>query len=300
MNIGRKLKENISYILWFLFFFTVSFLSIVSNGIPYFASFIICLVLYAVSITTALLFGEHILKFVKGVRPVETKEEKDYLLPIFRDVYYEAKVNYTDLPEIKPYIVDTVSINAFAIGKHTVAITKGAIDTFSEEELKGIISHEIAHIYNGNTQVEILNKVGNGYMSIYIIFINLLFKGLDLLFTNLDNNETTNTGGIFRALFMLVRFIANLSVYIILLAGNILLSGNSRKNEFKADKFAYDIGHGEGLKSALYLIQKLNLSNDIKFIDRLQQTHPRTSKRIAELEKLEELEQTEYFNNMNL
>ena len=171
MNIGRKLKENISYVLWFLIFFIVSFLSIVSNGVSYFASFIICLVLYAISITTALLFGEHILKFVKGVRPVETREEKDYLLPIFRDVYYEAKVNYTDLPEIKPYIVDTMSINAFAIGKHTVAITKGAIDTFNEDELKGIISHEIAHIYNGNTQVEILNKVGNGYMSVYILFI---------------------------------------------------------------------------------------------------------------------------------
>ena len=76
-----------------------------------------------------------------------------------------------------------------------------------------------------------------------------------------------------------------------LFLGNVLLSGNERKNELRADRFAHSIGHDEGLKNALYLLQKMSLGENMRFIDRMQQNHPRISKRIEKLEELQEQEQ---------
>ena len=278
-----------TYILWFLLYFTGSFLILSSNRfIDYEEAFITCVVLYTLSIATALIFGEQIQKLLNGVRPPETSREKEYLLPLFDSVYEDAKALYPDLPRIKIFIVDSLSINACAIGKHTIAVTQGAIDTFSSEELKAVIAHEFSHIYNRDTHMKMLNRVGNGLFSIYILFVDLFLKIFSLFFIDLDDPYTKHASGLFQALFLCLRFVLNLSVIVTLFAGNVLLSGNERKNELRADKFAHSIGHDEGLKNALYLLQKMSLGENMRFIDRMQQNHPRISKRIETLELLQE------------
>lgn len=281
------IKNNISYILWFIFYFVLAFLSLSSDDlISEEEAFVICVILYAVSIFVALVFGEKILKLINGVRPIETKEEKEYLLPLFESVKTDALRVCPNLPKIELYIIDKMSINACAIGKHTVAVTKGAIATFTEEELQGVILHEFAHIYYGNTTAEILNKIGNGFFTVYIICVNFFFMILDLLFTDLDDTDTGHLSGLFRTLFWFIRMSINLSVFLILFVGNVILSGNSRKNELRADRFAYDTGYGEDLKSALYLLQKISLGENSHLIEKLCRKHPRISKRIAQLESL--------------
>ncbi len=290
------LKENPAYVIWFLFYFTFAYLTLVleSKRISNITAFFICLVFYSLSLFIALKFGEPILKYIYGVRPIETKEEKEYLLPLFEAVKEDVMKKYPDTPNVDLYIIDKLSANACAIGKHTIAVTKGAINIFSEEELQGIILHEFAHIYYNNTTAEILNKIGNGFFSVYIIVANLFFKILDLLFTDLDDPDTKHTSVLFRALFAFMRFSINLSIHILLLIGNVILSGNSRKSELRADSFAYKIGYGENLKNALYLIQKMSFGADMKLIEKIQQNHPRISMRIARLEALQEQEQAQY------
>ncbi len=281
------IKNNISYILWFIFYFVLAFLTLSSDDlITEEGAFVICVILYAVSIFVALVFGEKILKVINGVRPIETKEEKEYLLPLFESVKTDALRVYPNLPKIELYIIDKMSVNACAIGKHTVAVTKGAIATFTEEELQGVILHEFAHIYYGNTTAEILNKIGNGFFTVYIICVNFFFQVLDLLFSDLDDTDTRHLSGLFRTLFWFIRMSINLSVFLILFVGNVILSGNSRKNELRADRFAYDTGYGEDLKSALYLLQKISLGENSHLIEKLCRKHPRLSKRIAQLEDL--------------
>ncbi len=281
------ISKNLSYIVWTLLFFTASYWITSSN---YFISkptaFMICLVAYALSVATALLFGEPILRFVYGIRPVETKEEKDRVIPLFKTALEKAQEHCPNLPNIESYIIDSIGINAVAVGSHTVAITKGALDVFTDEELQGIILHEIAHIHNGDTKAIILNKVGNGFFSVYIILVNLFFKILDLLFRGLHDPDAKHTSGALRSLFEFFRIVINLSVYLILLLGNIILAGNNRKRELEADKFAFELGYGEELKTALYLIQKLSLSSNQSLIEKMKEGHPRVSKRIALLESL--------------
>lgn len=283
----KLIKNNISYILWFLFYFILAYILLSSDDlISEEGAFVICVILYAVSIFVALAFGEKILKLINGVRPIETKEEKEYLLPLFESVKTDALRVYPNLPKIELYIIDKMSVNACAIGKHTVAVTKGAIATFTEEELQGVILHEFAHIYYGNTTAEILNKIGNGFFTVYIICVNFFFQILDLLFTDLDDTDTRHLSGLFRTLFWFIRMSINLSVFLILFVGNVILSGNSRKNELRADRFAFETGYGEDLKNALYLMQKISLGENAHLIDKLCRKHPRISNRIAQLEDL--------------
>lgn len=285
---GNLIVTNIAYILWFIFYLFISYWILTELNISEVTAFIICVVVYAVSVFIAFTFGETILKFIKSVRPVETKREKEYILPLFDEVYEKAKSVYPELPEIKPYIVDSMSVNLFAVGSHTVAITKGALEVFSEEELQGMIIHEFAHIKNGNTKAELLNKIGNGFIAVVVIIINALFLIFDVFFRDLGDEDLKHTSGLFRALFFFIRFCVNTLMVVLLFVGNIILSGNSRKNEFTADKFAYDLGYGESLKSALYLVQKISLSSKTNLIEKMQQSHPRVSKRIAKLEEMED------------
>jgi len=86
--------------------------------------------------------GESIFRFIEKVRKIETNREKELLNPIWEEVYNEAKQKYPCLTDdIQLCVVDKMTVNALALGKHTIAVSKGAIETFSENELKAILTH---------------------------------------------------------------------------------------------------------------------------------------------------------------
>lgn len=67
-----------------------------------------------------------------------------------------------------------------------------------------------------------------------------------------------------------------------------MLARNSRKNEFLADKYAFDLGYGNDLINVLYLLQKFSLTDKMTLVDKMLEKHPRVSQRIEKLENLED------------
>lgn len=280
-NILDFIKSNILYIIWSIVNFIISFLILGANGY----SFLICLVLYAVSLTAALSpLGEWILRLINGVRKLYTRREKDYLIPLFEEIYEDAKEEYPNLPDMEICIIDSLTVNACAMGRHTIAVTRGAVETFTEDELKGVLLHEIGHIIHGDTKATLLNLIGNGLFSIGVIIIKLALLILDLLLIPLFNE----TKGITVLVTSFIRFILNILLFAFTLTGNIILSINSRSNEYSADYFAYKMAYGEELISALYLLQKMSLGENMKLVQRMQASHPHIAKRIGKLEHLED------------
>jgi len=243
-------------------------------------SFYITAFLYAISLTIAFSpLGEWILKIVNHARPLKTREEIDYLMPIFEDVYCNALKLYPSLNKnIKLHIIDDLSINAFAIGRSIIAVNTGMVEAMSEEEIKGILAHEFGHISNGDTKALLLSVVGNGVFSLAFLLIKGILSLLEFIL------KLTGTGA--HLIFTGIKWVFGVVVFIFMYIGQIILSINSRKNEYRADSFAYDIGNGNNLLEALYLLQKLNMNKKMSLNDKLKSSHPHITDRIQRLENL--------------
>lgn len=88
--------------------------------------------------------GEVILRFIYGVKSVKTNKDKEYLLPLFNEVYETVRrnENYNNT-KIKLYIDKSMTVNAYAMGTRTIAITRGSIETLTSDQIKGLFAHEL-------------------------------------------------------------------------------------------------------------------------------------------------------------
>jgi len=282
IHILKFLMHNFVYIIWFIFYFimTRDILALMISD----KEGCTAMTVYGYLISAVLLLsplGEHILRFANGIRRLETEKEKDYLLPIFDDVYEEAKKQYPILSKkIELCIIDAMHINAFALGRKTIAVTKGAVESLSEEELKGFIAHEIGHIFNGDTKAVMIVTIGNGIFSLITIALQKI--------SYLIENFLYARG----FLWWIIKTILYLCYIYFTSLVKITLAINSRTNEYRADKFAYTIGYGNNLKNSLYLLQGMCISDKATLVERLKHSHPNIARRIGRLEKFinEELE----------
>ncbi|MBU5575334.1 MAG: zinc metalloprotease HtpX [Nitrososphaerota archaeon] len=93
------------------------------------------------------------------------KEYKDKKLEnIVKKLANEAKI-----PIPKLYIVNLPVPNAFATGRNpknsALAVTRGLINILNEEEIEGVLSHEIAHIKNRDTLIATISATIAGAIS---------------------------------------------------------------------------------------------------------------------------------------
>ncbi|MBT3394825.1 zinc metalloprotease HtpX [archaeon] len=98
-----------------------------------------------------------------------TKKEYSNLHKMVEEISHRAKI-----PKPKLYIVPDKNANAFATGrdpKHAVvAVTQGILELLNEEELKGVLAHEISHIKNRDMLISTIAAVIAGAIS-YLAFM---------------------------------------------------------------------------------------------------------------------------------
>jgi len=272
-GIGNFIKNNPLYIAWFVMYFMFTWAMFGRN----IGSFVMTFTGYMVSLLLILSEpGEHILRFIYRVRQLETKREKYYLIPMFKEVYATAAKRHPELRrDIEICIIDEMRINACAMGLRTIAVTKGAIDSLSEEELKGFMAHELGHISHGDTIALLLTTVGNGVLTIVIVAAK---TAMNIIRSMLD------TRGFAGVILNLLNLWFHIMLFYILYVGEFLMAINSRRNEYAADRFAFEIGYGDDLVSALYLLQDMSISDNARLSDRLKASHPHIAKRIGRLE----------------
>ena len=211
--------------------------------------------------------GEWLMRTFNHTRRLETAQEKNYLRPLFKEVYRKAKTANPELGQISLYVIDNMTVNACAMGRHTIAVTKGAISTFSEDELKAILCHEIAHILHYDTAAALYALVGNGIFMLLILPLKLLVSSM----------RESRFGQILDVIFG-----ALIAVFMFMM--NIAMALDSREAERRADMYALELGYGEEMVQALYLLEKINLGGEGSLIQRLLKSHPRVTARIERLE----------------
>lgn len=273
-------KNNPIYFVCSLFYYVIS--SLLLGGTS--KSFLIVLTVYSVSLIIGFShLGEKILRLLNRVRPLETKRETEYLQPLFDEVYERAKKKYKRLGKIEICVIDNMTVNAMALGRRTIAVTKGAMQTFTEDELKAVIGHEIAHLIHGDTMATMYAVIGNGIFSVFVLLARFFLLLLDWI-----QSAFTGKRSIFSALMLIIRLFFEFSIWILNFELQVILSVNSRKNEFKADLFSYSIGYDTDMIEALYLLEKISLGDNSSIIQKMIASHPRITLRINHLEQLDE------------
>ncbi len=150
-------------------------------------------------------------------------------------------------------------INAFAAGYSTndaaVAVTQGALDQLTRDELQGVIAHEFSHILNGDMRLNIqLIGVIHGILLMYLtgrVMLRLLFSGGSRRSGRRSRGGGGGGGGAIAA-FALAGAVLALFGLGGLLCGRMIKSAVSRQREYLADAAAVQFTRNpDGLAGAL-------------------------------------------------
>jgi heat shock protein HtpX len=146
------------------------------------------------------------------------------------------------LPMPKIFVIPTDSPNAFATGRNpqhaSVAVTHGILNLLSEEELEGVLAHELGHVNNRDILISSIAATIAGAIT---MLANM--GKWAMIFGGFGGRDDRNRGGGLAALFMLI--VAPIAAMLIRLAV-------SRSREYQADASgAHYTGNPYALASAL-------------------------------------------------
>src|SRR5262249_20550948 len=145
------------------------------------------------------------------------------------------------IPVPKLYIIPEAAPNAFATGRNpshaSVAATEGLLQLMNDDELEGVIAHELSHVRNYDILTTSIAATLAGAIS---WFASMARWGM--IFGGMGNRDDRRGGGLEALVLMIVAPIAALVVQL----------GISRQREYAADAAgARLVGHPYGLISAL-------------------------------------------------
>jgi heat shock protein HtpX len=193
-----------------------------------------------------------------------------------------------DLPMPKLYLTPSNQPNAFATGRNpehaAVAVTQGLLNLLNEDELEGVIAHELAHIKNRDTLISTMAAVMAGALA----FLARIGR-----FRMIFGGRNRNSGG--AALLQIV------AIIFAPLAAILIKMAISRSREYIADETGGKIsGNPEGLASALEKMQRYSQKGQMQVNEaaahmfilnplssegmaKLFSSHPPTEERIKKL-----------------
>jgi heat shock protein HtpX len=192
------------------------------------------------------------------------------------------------MPEVGIY--DSPEVNAFATGpsrsRALVAVSTGLLRSMNDDQVEGVLGHEVTHIANGDMVTMTLLQ---GVINAFVIFFSRLIAYV--IANRGDSRERGSSGGSF--------FVVIVLQIVLGLLGSLITAWFSRQREFRADKGGAMLAGRERMIGAL---RRLAANEDA--VDTRQQalatlkingarnwmvffaTHPPLEVRIAALEKM--------------
>ena len=295
-NIFRK--KNFGVLIWLIintvivtFCFTVIIDIATGSVLDDWLEYLLGFVVYASTMAAALSpIGEAILRWQNGCKKITDDETLSRLSGLFEEVR-EKSIEFDKSlnRNIRFYMSDDESPNAFATGRKTVCVTKGLL-ALSDDEIKGVLAHEFGHLSHKDTDVILVIAVGNMFVALGVSVVSLIVRLFNWVIGFVISMSSGSERGGFIIGFLTSKFNALVSLlfgavlWLWTKLGVVICMSSSRQNEFHADKFAFDIGFGSELKSSLV---KLDGGEKIKskgLWAALSASHPDTNKRIEMLD----------------
>ncbi|HMN33753.1 MAG TPA: M48 family metallopeptidase [Chitinophagaceae bacterium] len=163
------------------------------------------------------------------------------------------------MPKLR--IINSNGLNAFASGinekSYTVTLTSGIIESLDDEELEGVIAHELTHIRNKDVRLLIISII---FVGIFSYTMQIAFRALFNGGGSSRRNGKNDKGGKVYILLAILAITA-LAYFFSFLFKMAL----SRKREYLADSGAVEMTKNpEGLARALEKIAKNSIISEVK------------------------------------
>src|SRR5947208_9318559 len=205
----------------------------------------LALVFAAVMNLGSYFFSDKLALSMSGAQPI-SREDGGPAPRIYQIV--ERLAAKANIPVPKIYLIPTDSPNAFATGRNpnhaSVAVTRGIMEICDDEEIEGVLAHELGHVRNRDILISaiVATVAGAITMLAHMMYYAEMFTGFG------GGRDDDRRGGVFSALAMMI--VAPLAATLIQLA-------ISRSREYEADETgAHITGNPMGLARALDKIDK--------------------------------------------
>ena len=275
------LRGRMAFTMFLLFALYVVFVGVLT---VYFGDFMFPLIMLGGFAIAQYFFSDKLALRSMGAREVSAEEYPD----LHRRV--ERLSQQADLPKPTIAVADTQVPNAFATGRNkknaTVAVTTALLRSLDEDELDGVLAHELAHVKNRDVMVMTIASFLST-IAFFIVRWGWLLGG---------NNR--------QGAPVIVAVLVSIVVWIV---SFLLIRALSRYREYSADRGAALItGKPGALASALMTIdgrmdrvpeEDLRQEAEMNaffiipiksgFIGKIASTHPATENRIERLRELE-------------
>lgn len=232
-------------------------------------------------------YSDKIVLSMYGAQPVDENTN------LYRLV--ERLANEADIPMPKVYIINESQPNAFATGRNpshaAVAVTRGLMEIVDENELSGVIGHELGHVHNR----DILISTVAATMAGAITFLANMAKWAAIFGGRGDDEDRDGANPLALIFISILAPIAAMLVQMAI----------SRTREYKADEFGAKVsGNPLYLANALRKLEtysrripmeNVSPATENMFIvsplagskmANLFSTHPATADRIKKLEEM--------------
>ena len=212
-----------------------------------------------------------IIRSATGARPLQRKENKR----VYNLVENLCMTQGMTMPKVN--LIEDDSLNAFASGinnrTYTVSLSRGIINKLNDDELEGVIAHELTHIRNRDVRLLIVSIV---FVGIFAMLTQIAFRSLRFAPARSSNNKKGN-GQIIIILIALV--VAAIGYFF----SSLMRFAISRNREYMADAGAAEMTRRpDALANAL---RKISRDPDIEAVTRddvaqLFIEHPRKKEKI--------------------
>lgn len=234
-------------------------------------------------------FSDKIVLLSYRARPL-TEEEAPQFHRMVEELAAAAK-----MPKPKVFLIPSQTPNAFATGRNpkhaVVGVTQGILELLSEEELKGVLAHELSHVRHRDILIASIAATIAGAISMIANMARwaLMFGGA--------RRDERDSGGTNPLVLIVMVIVAPIAALLIQLAV-------SRSREFEADKGGAELFNPLALASALRKLEAgvrripmveaspttahLFIVNPLRGggLTKLFSTHPPMEERIERLEQM--------------
>jgi heat shock protein HtpX len=257
----------------------------IDGRVDYSALMVFCLVYGMGGAFVSLLISRWMAKRAMGVQLINGQTGSADLDWLYRTVARLTQQAQLPMPEVGIY--DSPEVNAFATGpsksKSLVAVSTGLLRSMRQDEVEGVLAHEVSHIQNGDMVTMTLIQ---GVVNAFVLFLSRFIASI-------VRNMADERNAVF------LSFIVTIVLDIILgILGMMIVAWFSRAREFRADAGAAALSGRGNMIAALRRLQATHQLVDnrepalatMKISGRksmmLFQTHPPIEARIAALERL--------------